>query len=172
MRMELKVVRSVIGNTLCKFRSGRKAMNCPAALVVPTGTVVPDKMKREPITPGKIGLIAGQTLPSLGLVSGLVPVRPVEPPLEAKKAYVLARQIALPPAPTRVLMNVACAGVMFVNVRATGLSPGTTGIVAEPFSPRVTLLVKNPDSSRLRRSKAKKKKVRSLSNGPPMVNPY
>ena len=61
-------------------------MNWPAALVVPTGTGVPDKIKREPIRPGPTALIAGQTLPSFGLTNGFDPVNPVEPPLEAKNA--------------------------------------------------------------------------------------
>ena len=69
-------------------------------------------------------------------------------------------------------MNAACAGVMLLKVRATGLSPGITGIVAEPVKPWATLLVKKPDSCRRRCSKAKKKNVRSLRNGPPSVNPY
>ena len=61
---------------------------------------------------------------------------------------------------------------MLLNVRAIGLSPGITGIVAEPVNPWATLLVKKPDSFLLRCSNAKKKNVRSRSNGPPRVNPY
>src|SRR5690349_22682405 len=53
-----------------------------------------------------------------------------------------------------------------------GLRPGITGIVAEAVIPREGSLVKNPDSFRLRCSNAKKKKVRSLSSGPPSVSPY
>src|SRR6476469_1503133 len=45
-------------------------------------------------------------------------------------------------------------------------------IVTELVRPCPTLEVKNPDSFRRRCSNAKKKKVRSLSNGPPRVNPY
>jgi hypothetical protein len=39
---------------------------------------------RGPIAPGRIGLIAGQPLPSLGDNSGLEPVSPVTPPLDAR----------------------------------------------------------------------------------------
>src|SRR5438132_7057914 len=171
-RNELKVVRSVTGNTGCSDCNGRKAMNCPAAFVVPEGTGAPERINRGPIAPGRIGLIGGQTLPSLGEISGLVPVSPVVPPLEAKNAYARAPQIfAGTPLPTNVLMKAAWVGVMLVNVRAIGLRPGITGIVAEPVSPCATLLVKKPDSCRRRCSKATKKKVRFLSNGPPRVKP-
>jgi hypothetical protein len=51
-----------------------------------TGTGVPVKKNLDPMVPGKIGDIAGQTLPSLGLDKGFDPVKPVEPPLEAKNA--------------------------------------------------------------------------------------
>ena len=60
-------------------------MKLPAAFVVLAGTGAPERMNRGPISPGKIGLIAGQTLPSLGEISGLLPLSAVEPPLEAKK---------------------------------------------------------------------------------------
>ena len=45
-------------------------------------------------------------------------------------------------------------------------------MVTLPFRPARTLLVKKPVSWRRRCSKAKKKKVRSRSNGPPSVAPY
>src|SRR5215210_57456 len=107
-------------------------MNSPPALVVPPGTGAPERMNRGPMAPGRIGLIAGHKLPSLGDMSGLLPVRAVVPPLEAKKPYARAPQIVVGvPAATNVLMKVACAGVMLLNVRARGLSPGITGIVAE-----------------------------------------
>ena len=63
-------------------------------------------------------------------------------------------------------MNAACAGVMLLNVRAIGLRPGITGIVAEPLDPAHTLLVKKPDSLRRRCSNAKKKNVRSAIEWP------
>src|SRR6185369_4909958 len=51
--------------------------------------------------------------------------------------------------------------------------PGARGgSVTEPVNPRATSLVKNPDSFRRRCSNAKKKNVRSRSNGPPIVKPY
>jgi hypothetical protein len=53
------------------------------------GNGAPDSKKREPIgvVPlGKIGLMAGQTLPSFAVIKGFEPVNPVFPPLEAKKA--------------------------------------------------------------------------------------
>src|SRR5215218_6794526 len=122
-------------------------MNSPAALVVPLGTGAPERMKRGPIAPGRIGLIAGHALPSFGDMSGLLPVSAVVPPLEAKKPYARAPQMVVGvPAATNVLMKAACAGVMLLNVRAMGLSPGITGIVAEPVKPCDTLLVKKPDS--------------------------
>ena len=82
----MNVVSSVTGKTLCRLFSGLKAMNWPAELVVPVGTGAPERMKRGPIVPGRMGLIAGHKLPSLGEVSGLRPVNAVVPPLEAKKA--------------------------------------------------------------------------------------
>src|SRR5882724_9876903 len=106
-------------------------MNCPAAFVVPLGTGAPERIKRGPIVPGKIGLIAGQTLPSLGEPSALLPERAVDPPLDAKNAYARAPQIeAAVPAASRVLMYAAWAEVILVNVRATGLRkiPGPAGI--------------------------------------------
>src|SRR5437879_11816365 len=93
-------------------------MNCPAALVVPEGTGAPERINLVPIVPGRIGLIAGQTLPSFGEISGLVPVSPVVPPLEAKNAYARAPQIfAGTPVPTKVLMKAAWVGVMLVKDR-------------------------------------------------------
>ena len=74
------------GNTVCRFCRGLKAMNWPAAFVVAEGTGAPLKMNLGPIVPGRIGLIAGQPLPSFGDINGLLPVNAVEPPLEAKKA--------------------------------------------------------------------------------------
>ena len=81
-------------------------MKLPAASVVPIGTGAPESMKRDPIVPGRIGLMAGQALPSFGDSSGLLPVKPVVPPLAAKKAYARAPQInvGLPDA-TAELMN-------------------------------------------------------------------
>ena len=76
------------------------------------------------------------------------------------------------PAAISVLMKPACAGVMLLNVRAIGLRPGITGIVADAVKPCATLLVKNPDSLRRRCSNAKKKNVFSGLNGPPSVKPY
>src|SRR5258708_28638206 len=70
----------------------------------------------------------------------------------------------------RPLTYVDCCPVMFPNVCVKGRNGAP--IVTELFSPRPTSLVKNPDSSRRRCSNAKKKKVRSLSNGPPTVKPY
>src|ERR1044071_1768000 len=61
---------------------------------------------------------------------------------------------------------------MLLNVRAIGFSPGIAGMVADDRKPAATSLVKNPDSFRRRCSNAKKKNVRSGSNGPPKVNPY
>src|SRR6185312_3429609 len=78
-RNELNVVRSVMGNTDCKDCNGLKAINCPAALVVVAGTGAPVSRKRGPMAPGAIGLIAGQTLPSLGDVKALLPVSAVVP---------------------------------------------------------------------------------------------
>src|SRR4051812_6777611 len=78
---------------------------------------------------------------------------------------------AEPPSASRLLMYVAWAGVMFVNVCA-GKPGASGGNVTEPVKPCATLLVKKPDSLRRRCSKAKKKKVRSRSKGPPIVNPY
>src|SRR5213593_3933612 len=128
MRIELKVVLSVTGKTVCKEFNGRKAIGWPRVLVVAEGTGAPERKKREPIAPGAIGLIAGHTLPSFGDVSGLVPVRPVLLPLEAKKAYARAPQMfAATPVPTSVFTKVACGGVKPANVRATGLIPGITG---------------------------------------------
>src|ERR1700730_1435065 len=76
------------------------------------------------------------------------------------------------PVATSELIYAACAGVMLANVRATGFRPGMTGIVAELVNPRATSLVKKPDSFLRRCSKAKKKNVLFLSNGPPIVKPY
>ena len=77
----------------------------------------------------------------------MLPVSAVVPPLEAKNAYARAPQIKVEfPDATKVLMNEACAGVMLLNVRAFGLRPAITGIVAEPVKPADTLLVKKPDS--------------------------
>src|ERR1044071_7414008 len=105
----------------CRLFNGLKAMNCPAALVVPLGTGAPERMKRGPIAPGRIGLIAGHKLPSFGDKSGLLPVKPVVPPLAAKKAYARAPQMAVGlPDATAALMNAAWAGVMLLNVRAIG----------------------------------------------------
>src|SRR5687767_6826788 len=135
-RNELKVVLSVIGNTRCSPFSGRNAIKSPAALVVPLGTGAPERMKRGPIAPGKMGLIAGHKLPSFGDVNGLLPVKAVVPPLDAKNAYARAPQTVVGvPKATRALMKPACCGVMLLNVRATGLSPGITGIVADPVNP-------------------------------------
>src|ERR1043166_4908007 len=129
-------------------------------------------MNRGPIAPGRIGLIAGHALPSFGDNKGLDPVNAVTPPLEAKNAYARAPHIAVRfPLATNVLTKPSCADVRFVKVLAIGLRPGITGIVAEEVIPCETLLVKNPDSFRRRCSNAKKKKVRTLSNGPPSVNP-
>ena len=66
-------------------------MNCPWHWSFRSGTGAPDKIKRGPMAPGGIGLIGApggalHRLPSFGDDSGFVPVRPVEPPLEAKKA--------------------------------------------------------------------------------------
>src|SRR6185369_9204915 len=164
---------SVTGNTFCRLLRGRNAMSCPVALVVPSGTGAPERIKRGPIAPGRIGLIAGQPLPSFGEISGLLPVSAVVPPLEAKNAYARAPQILVGfPLATRVLINAACCGVRFAKVRAIGFSPGITGIVADAVRPWATLLVKKPDSLRRRCSNAKKKKVCSGLNGPPMVKPY
>ena len=74
------------GKIVCKDCNGRKAINWPAAFAVVRGTGAPESMNRDPITPGKIGLIAGHALPSFGEMSGLPPVNAVEPPLEAKNA--------------------------------------------------------------------------------------
>src|SRR5829696_1586434 len=79
--------------------------------------------------------------------------------------------VGLPEATSALIVD-ACAGVRLLKVRAIVLSPGITGIVAEPVSPWATLLVKKPDSFRRRCSKAKKKNVRFVSKGPPKVNPY
>ena len=115
--------------------------------MVVDGTGAPERKNLGPITPGRIGLIGGQTLPSFGELRGLLPVKAVELPLEAKNAYARAAQmLAATPEASRVLMNEACAGVMLEKVRATGLTPGITGIVAEPVRPCATLLVKKPDS--------------------------
>ena len=73
----------------------RKAMNWPAAFVVPFGTGAPERRKRGPMAPGRIGLIAGHTLPSFGEVRGLLPESAVEPPLEAKNPYARAPQMAV-----------------------------------------------------------------------------
>src|SRR6185369_15531380 len=100
---------SVTGNTFCRLLSGRNAMSSPAALVVPRGTGAPERIKRGPIAPGRIGLIAGQPLPSFGEINGLLPVNPVVPPLDAKKAYARAPQIKVGfPEATSELMNDAC----------------------------------------------------------------
>src|SRR5262249_48546228 len=141
----LNVVLSVTGNTGCRPSNGRNAISCPAAFVVVNGTGAPERMNRGPMVPGRMGLMAGHALPSFGDRSGLLPESAVEPPLDAKNAYARAPQIAVGfPVPTSVLIYVACAGVIFVKVRATGLSPGITGIVAELVKPCATLLVKNP----------------------------
>src|SRR6185503_5824920 len=125
-------------------------MNWPAAFVVPLGTGAPDRMKRGPIAPGRIGLIAGQRLPSFGEINGLLPVNAVVPPLKAKNAYARAPQTDVGvPAATAPLIKAAWAGVRLLKVRAIGLSPGITGIVAEAVRPRATSLVKKPDSCRL-----------------------
>src|SRR5437868_5646762 len=114
MRNELNVVRSVMGKILSRLSSGRNAMNCPEAFVVPDGTGAPDRKKRGPIaapsvTPG--------TLPGLG--SGLLPVSAVEPPLEARNAYWTAALISVAfPVASSPLMNAACGAVMLRNVVA------------------------------------------------------
>src|ERR1051325_6323650 len=111
MRIELKVVFSVTGNTVCKFCNGRNAINSPAELVVEAGTGAPDKKKRDPIgapspTPG--------TGPGFGKV--LVPVSAVLPPLEARYAYWTAPLMSAGlPLANNVLTKVACAGVIFLN---------------------------------------------------------
>src|ERR1051325_6171226 len=122
-----------MGKIFCRLFSARNAMGCPKASTVPVGTGAPERIKRGPIAPGRIGLIAGQRLPSFGEISGLLPVNAVVPPLDAKKPYARAPQIVVGvPAATSVLMNEACAGVMLLKVRAIGFSPGITGMVAEP----------------------------------------
>ncbi len=95
MRSEKKFERSVTGKTLCKPLSGRKAINCPCEFCVPIGTGAPDNKKREPTTGlvGRIGVIAGQMLPSFGVIKGFEPVRAVLLPLDAKNAYARAAQI-------------------------------------------------------------------------------
>ena len=85
-RNELNVVSSVTGNILCRLLSGLKAMNWPAAFVVPLGIGAPERIKRGPMTPGRIGVIAGHRLPSFGDERGLLPVKAVVPPLDAKNA--------------------------------------------------------------------------------------
>ena len=82
----MNVVSSVTGKTLCRLFKGLNEMNCPAAFAVPLGMGAPERMKRGPIVPGRIGLIAGHKLPSFGEVNGLLPVNAVVPPLEAKNA--------------------------------------------------------------------------------------
>src|SRR5262249_23479209 len=147
MRIELNVVLSVTGNTLCNDSSGRNAMGWPSAFAVAEGTGAPVRKKRPPITPGKIGLIAGHKLPSFGDVSGFLPVSAVVLALEAKNAWVRAPQMfAATPLPINVLTKAACGAVRPVNVRATGLTPGMTGMVTDEVRPWLTLLVKNPDS--------------------------
>src|SRR4026207_2372025 len=61
-------------------------------------------------------------------------------------------------------MYVTCCGVRFLKV--------WPAIVTLDVRLEATSLVKKPDSLRRRCSNAKKKNVRSLSNGPPKVNPY
>src|SRR5262245_61462381 len=122
-----------MGKIFCRFSKGRKAIGCPAAFVVPTGTGAPDKRNRGPIVPGRIGLNAPvHAVPSFGEKSGFDPVNAVVPPLDAKNAYALATQIFVAfPVATSELIAAACAGLMPVKVRAIGLSNGITGIVAE-----------------------------------------
>ena len=50
------------------------------------GNGAPVSKNLGPMVLGVIGENAGQTLPSLGLVRGFVPLSAVWPPLEAKKA--------------------------------------------------------------------------------------
>src|SRR6185503_2949241 len=134
--------------------------NCPAALVVLIGTGALESRKREPtVEPAAIGVSAprpGKT------TSGFEPVSAVEPPLEAGNAYGTASAVA--PTLSRWLMYVACCGEMFRNVWPR--------IVTLEVRLPCTSLVKKPDSFRRRCSKAAKKKVRPLSNGPPSVAPY
>ena len=81
----MNVVRSVMGKMLCRFNNGRKAIGCPAAFVVESGTGAPDKIKRGPIVPEGIALKAGQALvPGVGMLNGFEPVKPVLPPLDAR----------------------------------------------------------------------------------------
>ena len=57
MRIELKVVLSVTGKTVCKPSSGRKAIGWPSALVVAEGTGAPERKKNRacPTAPGHAG---------------------------------------------------------------------------------------------------------------------
>src|SRR6266481_831876 len=88
-----------------------------------------------------------------------------------------SRMFAGTPDPIRVaaveskpLTYVDCCPVMLPNVCEKGRKGAP--IVTELVSPWATLLVKKPDSFLRRCSKAKKKKVRSWSRGPPIVKPY
>src|SRR6476620_9315458 len=139
MRIELKVVFSVIGKICCKFCNGRNAISSPAELVVETGTGAPDKKKREPLvapnpTPG--------TEPGFG--KGLLPVNAVLPPLDARYAYWTAPLISAGlPLANKVLTKVAWAAVIFLNVT---LPRPVMGMITEEVKPCATLLVKKPDS--------------------------
>src|SRR6185436_14783151 len=135
-------------------------MGWPAALIVPLGTGALESRKREPTCePAGIGVSA---LRPGKITSGFVPVSAVEPPLEARNAYGTASAVA--PTPSSWLMYVTCCGERFLNV--------WPAIVTLEVRLPCTSLVKKPDSLRRRCSKAKKKNVRPLSNGPPSVNPY
>ena len=78
-------VFSDIGKIRLSCASGRKPRNWPFASVT-KGTGAPDKRNLCPITPGRMGEIAGQPLPSFGLINGFVAFKAVLVPLDAKKA--------------------------------------------------------------------------------------
>src|ERR1043166_6995543 len=141
MRIELKVVFSVTGKTVCRFCNGRNAIKSPAEFVVVAGTGAPDKKKREPIvaprpTPG--------TEPGFG--KGFEPVNAVLPPLDARYAYWTAPLMSAGlPLANKVLAKVACGGVIFLKVT---LPRPVMGIMTELVNPCATLLVKKPVSWR------------------------
>jgi hypothetical protein len=126
-----RVERRAIGyrKYLCRLFNGLKAMNSPAAFVVPIGTGAPERMKRGPIAPGvnrtdrrdtnfrrleKSVIAAGQRCRAAARGKERISAG------TADGSRISGSQPS-------VLMKIACAGVMLLNVRAIGFNPAITG---------------------------------------------